>query len=581
MIIVPVLALGAVGLWQLRKDRAAALADARAEVEDKLEQVLGFAKSVPIVEERSGTPDIIFSHEGEVLWPKLIPLVPSPLVGANPHAERLNQLLTDPRLSQSEQSLALHELALEENSGVSTAGFPVRQLALRNALRFGKEAGFDKATLKDWAFDLIVDAVKHPTILSARLIEEAKEYRGDSFEETGSWNRELESWSRAEASGKFLRENASVVQGLLTEVGDQDRQATVSKWIGTDSEVFGQLRQDDQEAFLYLQTLEEIRKRVEDRIEEISIPRHLGIRLKLGGRLVFGDPAAEVLSMVNDSESEVRAEIVFIDREAFFQPIRQRSNRTAWIIAFAVLAAGIGWFAAWRAFIRQRQLSAMKDNFVSAVSHELKAPIASIGLMAEELGAGSSKRLDYSRLIAGECKRLGSLVENVLDYARIESGSEEFTFEDADLGELVRAIADLMRPAAAERDIEIRVEAPWAGELCATVDARAIGRAVVNLLDNAIKYAPRGEPVVITAREDRIMVADKGAPIPAGEGRKIFERFYRSGDELTRETKGVGIGLSLVSHIARAHSGEVRVESDQSGNRFILRIGNPDSKSAT
>jgi signal transduction histidine kinase len=243
-----------------------------------------------------------------------------------------------------------------------------------------------------------------------------------------------------------------------------------------------------------------------------------------------------------------------------------------------VLAAGIGWFAAWRAFVRQRQLATMKDNFVSAVSHELKAPIAAIGLMAEELGAGSEKRIDYTRLIAGECARLGSLVENVLDYARIESGSDEFNFEEADIGELVRAAAELMRSPAAEHGIDIRVESPPAGELCATVDARAIGRAVVNLLDNAIKYAPPEKLITLTAAEDRITITDKGNPIPAAEREQIFARFYRSGCELTRETKGVGIGLSLVSHIAKSHSGKAWVESDKTGNCFILQIGEMGSQ---
>ena len=260
----------------------------------------------------------------------------------------------------------------------------------------------------------------------------------------------------------------------------------------------------------------------------ISLPRHLGIRLLLAGRLIHGDLEAEVLSIANDPKSLICAEIVFTDRAAFFQPIMERSIRTAWLIALAVLAAGIGWFAAWRAFVRQQQLAAMKDNFVSAVSHELKAPIAAIGLMAEELGAGSQKR----------------------------------------------AAAELMRPPAAEHGIEIQVQAPPAGELCATVDARAIGRAVVNLLDNAIKYAPPGKAIILTAVEGRITVTDEGVPIPASEREQIFERFYRSGSELTRETKGVGIGLSLVSHIARAHSGKAWVESDKSGNRFILSIAN-------
>ena len=123
--------------------------------------------------------------------------------------------------------------------------------------------------------------------------------------------------------------------------------------------------------------------------------------------------------------------------------------------------------------------------------------------------------------------------------------------------------------------MEIEVEAPPAGELSAEVDARALGRVLVNLIDNAIKYAPADTPISVTAERNgdvgvRIAVADKGEPIPSAERGRIFEKFYRSGSELTRETEGVGIGLSLVSHIAEAHGGRVGVESTPAGNRFVF-----------
>lgn len=555
MILVPVLALGAVGLWQLRQDRAAALAEARADAEGILEEVLEVGKFLPRCDQGTESPTAIFSSSGEVSWPKLIPLVPSPSAISNPHADKFNLILSDPILTSSEQAYALHELVLEENGGTTAAGFSIKQLALRNALRFGKEAGIESSTLRKWALDLTVDVVKNPTILSQRLLLEAREFHLAPPEETDSWNQELETWDRAEASRKFLHEHSVAVQRFLSDLANQDDEANVSKWIETNPDIFCEVRKETAEIFLTAFSAETIGQRAGDRLKLISLPRHLGIRLSLAERLIHGDPEAEVLSIANDPESQVRAEIVFIDRDAFFQPVRQRSVRTAWLIALAVLAAGIGWLAAWRAFVRQQQLAAMKDNFVSAVSHELKAPIAAIGLMAEELGAGSQKRADYTRLIAGECARLGSLVENVLDYARLESGKNEFHFEEADLGELVRAAADLMRPSAAERGIEIQVQAPTTEQLCTTIDARAIGRAVVNLLDNAIKYAPSKKPLILTATEKDITVSDQGTAIPAAERNQIFERFYRSGSELTRETKGVGIGLSLVRHIAEAHGG--------------------------
>ena len=559
MILLPVLALGAVGLWQLRQDRAAALAEARSDVEKVLEEALKIEKLLP----QSDLETAVFSSTGERIWPKPIPLIPSPTSTANPHAEKLNEILGDPTLTPSGQAHALHELASLDKSGTTSAGLPVKQLALRNALRFGKEAEMEAPTLRQWSSDLTAEAVKNPTLLSEKFLREAR-----AFDPAPSG--QTEAWDRAQSSREFLRQNASEIQSMVGQ------KTPLSKWLGTEPDIYCQLRSNSGEISLTALPAERLRQRAGELLKNLTLPRHLGIRLSLAGRLIHGDPKAEVLSMANDPKSLVRAEIVFSDRAAFFQPIRQRSLRTAWLIALAVLAAGIGWFAAWRAFVRQRQLAAMKDNFVSAVSHELKAPIASIGLMAEELGAGSKKRADYTRLIAGECARLGSLVENVLDYARIESGNDELNFEEADLGELVRAAAELMRPPAAERGIEIQVKAPMVGKLCANIDARAIGRAVVNLLDNAIKYAPPNESIILTVTENLIAVTDQGTPIPASERRQIFERFYRSGSELTRETKGVGIGLSLVRHIANAHGGKAWVESDKSGNRFILSIADLD-----
>jgi two-component system phosphate regulon sensor histidine kinase PhoR len=313
------------------------------------------------------------------------------------------------------------------------------------------------------------------------------------------------------------------------------------------------------------------------------MPYHFGARLWIEDHLVASKrapPAGEVMAVHVEPAHGVRSEVVLSDSNAVYASVAERTRRTALLIALAAVAAAVGWFAAWRAFVRQRQLVAMKDDFVSAVSHELKAPIAAIGLMAEEIengvhGAENSRQ--YAQLIAGECTRLGSLVQNVLDYARIEAGREAFEFEEADLGELSRAVGDLMRPTASERDMDIEVDAPDPGELCADVDAHALGRVLVNLLDNAIKYAPAGTEIKLTAERHgkggfRLIVADSGKPISPAEQERIFERFVRSGRELTRETVGVGIGLSLVRHVAHAHGGRTRVQVDETGNRFLFEV---------
>jgi len=210
----------------------------------------------------------------------------------------------------------------------------------------------------------------------------------------------------------------------------------------------------------------------------------------------------------------------------------------------------------WRAYARQRSLNELKSNFVSSVSHELRAPIASVRLMAESLDRGKitdqGKQRDYFRFISQECRRLSGLIENVLDFARIEQGRKQYEFEPADLLALVRSTTSVMEPYAAEREVKLTFQcAPSASEgLPLTVDAKALQQALVNLVDNAIKHSAPNAVVTVgldPGEAIRIWVEDHGPGIPAEEHEKIFERFYRRGSELRRETQGVGIGLSTLS----------------------------------
>ena len=253
----------------------------------------------------------------------------------------------------------------------------------------------------------------------------------------------------------------------------------------------------------------------------------------------------------------------------------------------------------------------MKSNFVSSVSHELRAPLASVRLMAENLDRGKiadeAKQREYFRFIVQECRRLGALVENVLDFARIEQGRKEYDFEPTDIGALVAQTVKLMGPAAAEKQVTLLLDAerrsaelllgskkeaisePRAEpELGAPLlDAPAIQQALINLLDNAIKHSPAGATVVVGltpptppkttgnshASRFTLYVQDSGPGIPREEHEKIFQRFYRRGPELRRETQGVGIGLSIVKHIAEAHGGRVVVESAVGkGSRFAIEL---------
>lgn len=294
------------------------------------------------------------------------------------------------------------------------------------------------------------------------------------------------------------------------------------------------------------------------------------------------------------------------DAAGLFAEQRQRSLLYGGLIVASTLAALVGLVAARRAFSHQLRLSELKSNFVSSVSHELRAPIASVRLMAESLergkAAGAAKQQEYYRFIGQECRRLSALIENVLDFARIEQGRKRYEFEPTNLVALAQETVRLMETYAAERQVKLLLSIDEAQlEALSTqpvVDGKALQQALVNLIDNGTKHSPRDQPVTIglemLGREEprpaasdawrrassgqvpfrvALWVEDHGEGIPMEEHAKIFERFYRRGSELRRETPGVGIGLSIVKHIVEAHGGRVLVRSAVGqGSRFTMEL---------
>ncbi len=269
--------------------------------------------------------------------------------------------------------------------------------------------------------------------------------------------------------------------------------------------------------------------------------------------------------------------------DLLYAPNRRRLLLTQWLILTAVAAALLGLWRLWHTYRDQTRLNEMKSNLVSSVSHELRAPLAAVRLMAESLESGrvdgAEKQKDYYRLIVRECRRLSSLVENVLDFSRIDQGRKEYHREPLDALALLRHTVMLMEPGAAEREVRLRLVDPPADfeNLQPSWDSEAVEQSMVNLLDNAIKHSPpRAEvrlEVELMPEAVRFWVIDSGPGIPAEEQQKIFDLFYRYGSELRRETEGVGIGLSIVKHVAEAHGGRVIVESSPGrGSRFGLEL---------
>jgi signal transduction histidine kinase len=260
-------------------------------------------------------------------------------------------------------------------------------------------------------------------------------------------------------------------------------------------------------------------------------------------------------------------------------------TRTKWFAAVILLSAAaalVGLVGAYRGFQQQLRLGEMKSNFVSSVSHELRAPIASMRLLAESLErgkiAGEAKQKEYFGLLVQESRRLSMLIENILDFSRIERGSKKYEFEPADLGALAEDTIRLMRPCSAERRVELELRKNGAaGAEPFACDGLALQQALINLIDNAIKHSPPGSRVAVGldggAANLSLWVEDSGPGIPPEEHAKIFERFYRRGSELRRETQGIGIGLTIVQHIVEAHGGRVTVRSAPGqGSRFTMEL---------
>jgi signal transduction histidine kinase len=229
---------------------------------------------------------------------------------------------------------------------------------------------------------------------------------------------------------------------------------------------------------------------------------------------------------------------------------------------------------------KEMAVAKLKSDFVSNVSHELRTPLALIRLYAETLELGrittKEKKHQYYRIIRKESERLTALINNILDFSRIEAGRKEYEFRETDIADLVRNTLDSYRYQIEQQGFAL--EESIDPDLPAVrVDREAIARALVNLVNNALKYSKDEKYLGVKLYRDngsvKLEVADHGIGIARRDQTKIFEKFYRAGDPLVHNTKGSGLGLSLVRHITEAHGGEIEVESSPgTGSKFIVSL---------
>jgi signal transduction histidine kinase len=251
----------------------------------------------------------------------------------------------------------------------------------------------------------------------------------------------------------------------------------------------------------------------------------------------------------------------------------------ALVLAMAVVLFG-GLLFTWRSVNREIELARLKADFVSNVSHELKTPLALIRLFAEtlEMGRvrGPEKMQEYYATIRKESERLTGLINNLLDFSRIEAGGKQYRFEQTDLANLVGQAIETCRYQIDQQGFELEENIDQSVPPV-SVDRESYSLCVLNLLDNAMKYSGNSRRLGVRLdRENgsvRLEVRDQGIGINRKDQQRIFEKFYRAGDPLVHNTKGSGLGLSLVMHVAQAHHGTVTVESSPGqGSKFTLKV---------
>ncbi len=233
-----------------------------------------------------------------------------------------------------------------------------------------------------------------------------------------------------------------------------------------------------------------------------------------------------------------------------------------------------------RAVIHETEISRMKSEFVSNVTHELKTPLSLIRMFGETLESGivtdEGKRQEFYSIIRKESERLTHLINNVLDFSRLDSGKKEYDIEESDLVAVIRHSLEAYKYHIRDRGFEIESKMPEE-PVMVSIDKDAISQAFLNLLSNAVKYSEDKKYIGVEISREinsvMVSVTDHGVGIAKSELKKIFDKFYRIPNRKSKQTRGSGLGLTLTMHIIEAHGGTVEVESEPGkGSTFTLRL---------
>ena len=250
------------------------------------------------------------------------------------------------------------------------------------------------------------------------------------------------------------------------------------------------------------------------------------------------------------------------------------------LLTLLVVGFGSGLFFSFRALLRESAAMRSRADFLTSVTHELKTPLSSIRLLSEMLEEGrvrgDTKQREYYRLLAGESARLTVLIENVLDLGRMERGERAYDLRPQLADEVVREAAEVFEPIASRDGMRLTLDLQ-ADARESRVDRGALVQAVLNVMDNARKYAASGGQLEVRSGSAngvyRLSIRDHGPGIAAADRESIFERFQRSDEHRDGNVPGVGLGLYLARVILRAHGGDLTcVSPEDSGAEFVFTL---------
>ncbi|WP_337866414.1 HAMP domain-containing sensor histidine kinase [Ignavibacterium sp.] len=260
--------------------------------------------------------------------------------------------------------------------------------------------------------------------------------------------------------------------------------------------------------------------------------------------------------------------------------VRERATNNLILITVLLLILLFAVIFVFRAVKKELELAQLKADFVSNVSHELRTPLALISMFAETLELervkNDEKKKEYYSIISQEANRLGRIVNSILNFAKMEAGKRKFTFEQKNINEVVDNIHQTYSYHLQNKGFKFEKElSSNIPEI--KIDTEALSEAIINLIDNAVKYSDNRKEVILKTGVNNnsvfIEVIDKGIGIAAEEQKKIFDKFYRVSSGLIHNVKGTGIGLSLVKQIVEAHKGRIELKSNPGeGSTFRIII---------